>query len=408
MAPPSGTDHPAVLLTGVTGFVGRELLSQLLTDTAAEVTCLIRADDAAMAAGRLRDIVGRLYGRGGWDDVRERVRAVAGDITRPGLGLDRGTRAQLIRGTTHVLHGAASVRFDLSLAEARRINVRGTRAMLDLAATARSRGRLERFEYVSTAFVSGSHPGWFGEHDLDIGQRFRNSYERSKFEAERLLRRSAHDVPVTVVRPSIVVGHSQSGATSAFNVVYWPLRLFADGVLAYAPAVADLPVDLVPVDFVARGAVTALLQGEAGETYALAAGNRATSAGVIGLMAARVFATRPPRFISTPLERAVVPRLARLLSFAPWLGAGSAIRQYLPYFERGSRFDTRCADELLRPRGIEPPQVGDFLEPVLEFARSTDFGRDRAAIAAQERQLRRKRRRALMRRPARSGAPSGG
>jgi hypothetical protein len=211
-----------------------------------------------------------------------------------------------------------------------------------------------------------------------------------------------------VVRPSIVVGHSQSGATSAFNVVYWPLRLFADGVLAYAPAVADLPVDLVPVDFVARGAVTALLQGEAGETYALAAGNRATSAGVIGLMAARVFATRPPRFISTPLERAVVPRLARLLSFAPWLGAGSAIRQYLPYFERGSRFDTRCADELLRPRGIEPPQVGDFLEPVLEFARSTDFGRDRAAIAAQERQLRRKRRRALMRRPARSGAPSGG
>ena len=87
----------------------------------------------------------------------------------PGRGrLDRGTRAQPIRGTTHMLHGAASVRFDLPLAEARRVNVRGTRSMLDLAATARTRGRLERFEYVSTAFVSGAHPGWFGEYDLEV------------------------------------------------------------------------------------------------------------------------------------------------------------------------------------------------------------------------------------------------
>jgi thioester reductase-like protein len=397
MAPRS---NPAVLLTGVTGFVGQELLSQLLTDSAAEVTCLIRADDAGMAGARLQEIIRRLFGRGAWIDVRERVRAVAGDITLPGLGLDRRTRAQLVRRTTHMLHSAASVRFDLPLAEARRVNVRGTRSMLDLAATARTRGRLERFEYVSTAFVSGSHPGWFGEDDLDVGQRFRNSYEQSKFEAERVIHRYMRDVPVTVVRPSIVVGHSQSGATSAFNVVYWPLRLFADGILVYAPATADLPVDLVPVDFVARGAVTALLQGRSSATYTLAAGSRATSAGVIGLMAARVFATRPPRFISTPLERAVVPRLARLLSLGPWIRSGSAIRQYLPYFERGSRFDTRCADELLGPRGIEPPPVSDFLQPVLEFARSTDFGRDRKAIAAQERVLRRKRRRALMRQPA--------
>jgi long-chain acyl-CoA synthetase len=388
--------RPAILLTGVTGFVGQELLSQLLSETAAEITCLIRADDAAMANARLRAIISHLYGRVTHGEVRGRVQAVAGDITRPDLGLDRATRARLIRRTTHVLHGAASVRFDMPLAEARSINVEGTRRMLDLAVTARKHGRLERFGYISTAFVGGSHPGWFGENDLDLGQRFRNTYERSKFEAELMIRGYMRDVPITVLRPSIVVGHSQSGATRAFNVVYWPLRLYADGILAYAPATADLPVDLVPVDFVARGAVKALLEGEPNETYALAAGDRATSAGVIGAMAARVFATRPPRFVTSPLERAVVPRLARVLSFAPRIRFASAVRQYLPYFERGSLFDTRCADALLRPRGIEPPPVGEFLEPVLEFARSTDFGRDRAAIAAREQALRRGRRRALM------------
>jgi thioester reductase-like protein len=393
-------DRPSVLLTGVTGFVGQELLSELLSDTAADVTCLIRADDGATADSRLQGIVTNLYGRSAPDAVRKRVRAVRGDITRPALGLDARTRERLIRGTTHIVHGAASVRFDMPLSEARRINVQGTHSMLDLAITARERGRLQRLAYVSTAFVSGSQAGWFGENDLDVGQRFRNTYEQSKFEAELLVRNYMPDIPLTVLRPSIVVGHSQSGATTAFNVVYWPLRLFADGVLTYAPAAPDLPVDLVPVDFVARGVIKALLDGEASQTYALAAGRRATSAGVIGAMAGRAFATGPPRFASTALERMVVPPLVRALSFGPWGRFGSTLRQYLPYFERGSRFDTRCADALLGPRGIEPPPVSDFLEPVLEFARSTDFGRDRPAIAARERALRRKRRRALAHQPA--------
>ena len=293
---------------------------------------------------------------------------------------------------------AARERFDLPLAEARRINVLGTTAMLDLAVTAAQRGRLQRFGYVSTAFVGGAHPHVFGEDDLDVGQRFRNTYERSKFEAELMVHGYMHHVPITVLRPSIVVGHSQSGATSAFNVIYWPLRVFADGMLRYAPASADLPVDLVPVDFVARGVLQAVLEGEPGQTYALAAGRRATQARFIGELAARAFATAPPRFVTSRIERLAVPVVApALLAVGPWRRFGRAIAQYLPYFQNGSRFVTTHADVLLEPHGITAPPVQRFLEPVLSLARAIDFGRDRVAIAARERRLARTRARALRR-----------
>jgi len=393
-----------VLVTGATGFLGQELLFQLLTTTDANVICLVRAGKSTTARHRVEEIAVELFGPAGWAALGGRVSALRGDLTQPDLGLGVRARHALADRVTHVVHGAASVRFDHPLSAARRINVQGTVAMLDLAAELQLRGRLQRFAYVSTAFVSGRHPAWFAEDDLEVGQAFRNSYERSKFEAELEVRARMRALPCTVVRPSIVVGNSRSGATTSFNVIYWPLRAYADGMLRYAPSSPNLPVDVVPVDFVARGVVAAVLQGDAGETYALAAGARATQACDIGDMAARVFVTRPPRFSPPPLPRFIEPLVSPLLGIGPWKRFGSAVRQYLPYFLYGSRFDTTHADALLRPRGIEPPPANEFLEPVLEFARNTDFGRDRAAIEAQEQVLTNDRLRVLQRASARSRA----
>ena len=129
-----------MLLTGVTGFLGRELLYQLLTETRADVTCLVRAADQAEASSRLATTLVELFGADGPDAVAERVRAVRGDVTRPALGLSRSVRAGLIRTTTHVIHGAATVRFDLEIGAARRINGSGTMAVLDFARAAHRRG----------------------------------------------------------------------------------------------------------------------------------------------------------------------------------------------------------------------------------------------------------------------------
>ena len=161
----------AVLLTGATGFVGMELLHRFLSRGERHVYALARAPDDTAAAARLPD--------------HPRLTAVAGDIEQPGLGLAPETARRLTSEVTTVMHCAASVSFDLPLPESRRVNVDGTRNVLELAERCE---RLDRLSYVSTAYVAGEPAGVFGEDQLDVGQRFRNSYERSKFEAELMLR----------------------------------------------------------------------------------------------------------------------------------------------------------------------------------------------------------------------------
>ena len=139
---------PTVFLTGATGFLGMEVLARLLEAGDREVLALVRADDDAAAEQRLDGVLATL-----WDDpapYRDRVSAVRGELTQPELGL--GDRADEVAERTHaVLHCAASITFDLPLAEARAINVDGTARVLDFAVDAQAREGLDRFLHVSTA-----------------------------------------------------------------------------------------------------------------------------------------------------------------------------------------------------------------------------------------------------------------
>src|SRR5207247_7558545 len=128
-------------------------------------------------------------------------------------------RAELEANVGRVIHCAASISFTLPLAEAREINVTGTRRVLELA---HELPQLERFVHVSTAYVAGRSPNAFGEQHVG-GSDFRNTYERTKLEAEVVVG-AAEELPTAIVRPSIVVGEADSGWTSAFNVLYWPLQ----------------------------------------------------------------------------------------------------------------------------------------------------------------------------------------
>ena len=211
----------AILLTGATGFLGMDALARLIEREEEQVVLLVRARDGVGASERLREVLARLYDR--VPDAADNVRAVRGDLLEPGLGLSASDRARLIGSVDRIVHCAASISFDLPLEQAREINVQGVARMLELACEIAAAGSLRRLVHVSTAYVSGRHAGKFGEDDLDVGQEFRNTYERSKHEAELLLRERACELPLAVARPSIVVGHRASGWTSAFNVLYWPM-----------------------------------------------------------------------------------------------------------------------------------------------------------------------------------------
>jgi thioester reductase-like protein len=358
-----------VLLTGATGFVGMELVARYLERSERDLITLVRAADDAAAQARMNAVLDDLFGeRAG--RYRDRVRAVAGDVTAPGLGLAVAVRDELAERTSTIVHSAASVSFTLSLSEARSINLEGTRRMLELAELADRRGGLKCYGQVSTAFVAGDHVGRFAETDLNIDQRFHNSYEQSKFESELLV--AARDLPTRVMRPSIVVGERVSGWTAAFNVVYWPLRAFSRGLFDVIPADPSAPVDVVPIDYVAD-AVHALCgdAGTDGGTYHLTAGPHASTMLELCTMASHYFRRPPPRVVTAEeFAKLPAPSVAVQQAFI----AGAA---YFPYFAMEGSFEDATTRERLEPLGISCSPLRDYLDRLLDFAVRSRWGKVR-------------------------------
>jgi long-chain acyl-CoA synthetase len=314
---------------------------------------------------------------GSEDAFAGRVTAVAADIEHHGLGITPERRAWLAERTTDIVHAAASVSFSLPLDESRHINVEGTGRLLDFAHEAHARGGLTRFAYVSTAYVAGTHEGEFREDQLDVGQDFRNAYERSKFEAETLVREEADRLPVQIFRPSIVVGERASGWTASFNVLYAPLKAFARGALQVLPAHRSAPVDVVPVDYVAD-AIFALATGPVearAETFQLVAGGEATTVGRLAALGAEQFGRRPPRVLPPLLYRRLLHPL--LMRGLPERSSRALARSevFFPYFTMRVAFDDRRARARLERQGIRVSPVERYLGRLIEFAREADWGR---------------------------------
>jgi long-chain acyl-CoA synthetase len=356
----------ATLLTGGTGFLGMELLVRAVDRDASDTVCVIRADDDAHAARRLAGTLHTLYG----DDVppaaTRRLVAVAGDLERPGLGLSPEATELVQRRVTRIVHSAASISFDLPLDEARAVNVAGTEHVLAIAERLHAAGRLERHVHVSTAYVAGRHVGPVPEAGGPVDGTPRNTYEQTKREAELLVHAAAaRGLPVVVARPSIVVGESGSGWTPAFNVLYWPLRALARGLLTSVPADLDGLVDVVPVDYVADAITHLATTGDPVDgTYHLTAGpDPLRIADLIELACTAMDCPRP--HVEPPVAHAA----------AAGDDASHEAGVYVPYFDVHSRYDDRRARALLTPAGITCPPLPAYFDALVGYAQAARWGR---------------------------------
>src|SRR5688500_7879259 len=148
----------------------------------------------------------------------DRIEVLPGDIGEPRLGLSDDEHQRLAGEVTLVFHLAAIYDLAVPLEIAQRVNVDGTGNVLDFCAAAKN---LERLLYVSTAYVAGKRTGVVYEHELVMGQEFKNHYESTKFQAEVWVREMLDRVPTTIVRPGIVVGDSKTGETQKFDGPYF-------------------------------------------------------------------------------------------------------------------------------------------------------------------------------------------
>lgn len=359
----AGPSEP-YLFTGFPGFIGVRLLPRLM-ELAPQRTfvCLVQEKFLVAAGTAIRAM------ESAHPHTRGRVTTVTGDITKQRLGLspsDAKALASTLRGAYHL---AAvydlTVRRDVGMA----INVSGTKHVLELLQDARN---FDALHYVSTAYVSGDAGGIYRETDLDVGQKFKNNYEETKFLAEVEVAKSG--LPFVVYRPGVVVGDSKTGETAKFDGPYFVMT-----AMMKLPSPGPFPrvgfgshaVNVVPVDFVVE-ALSRLSTTEKslGRTYHLTDPAPLDVADMISLFGKTLGKT----FIQTP-----VPLFVAKAFFAP-----KAVQRFfglptqaLDYFAHPCRYDATQATADLAPFGVSCPRMADYVGVLASF-----FVKERARLGA--------------------------
>lgn len=208
------------LLTGATGLLGRYLIKDLLQ---ADIPVAVIVRPTRRASARHRMEAAMQYWEEQLGKSLPRPVVLKGDISEPDLGLDPRSLRWVSENCDTMLHNAASLTFHSTGPEAEpwRSNVEGTRHVLDLC---RETG-IQHFHHVSTAYVCGLRTGRILESELDVGQTPSNDYERSKIQAEQMVRSADFLKSLTVFRPAIIIGDAVNGYTTTYHGFYAPLSL---------------------------------------------------------------------------------------------------------------------------------------------------------------------------------------
>jgi thioester reductase-like protein len=298
--------------------------------------CLIRAATDADADRRLSETLADLSAHHSLSaDERSRIVALRGDITQPRLGLSAAAWESLA---------------------------------------------------LSTVMVAGRRTGLIPERELDDSAGFWSTYEQSKCDAERAVWAEKPRLPVSVFRLSMVVGDSRTGHTSAFNVMYWPLKMLSRGVFWIAPGDPEGVVDIVPVDYVAD-AIEAIGSNPShcGQCFHIAAGPEAccTMSELLDL-AVEVMGVRRPVLVRPALFFACVRPLLLAVTWGKRRQALRKARIYLPYLSYAAKFDTTRTRAMLEPFGLRPPPVRAYFRTLIEYAIAADWGKRATAPAVRE------------------------
>jgi len=218
------------LLTGATGLLGNYLLRDLLLANV-PVAVIVRSNRRQTARQRVEAAMCVWDAELGYSLPRPVV--LEGDIAQPDLGLDPLGVRWVADYCSTIIHNAASLTFHSTSEDGEpwRSNVGGVRNVLDFC---RNTG-IRRFHHVSTAYVAGLRQGTVLESELNVGQEFSNDYEQSKLEAETLVREADFLDSVTVFRPGIIIGDSQTGQTTTYHGYYAALQLSHTIVKAIPP-----------------------------------------------------------------------------------------------------------------------------------------------------------------------------
>jgi len=341
-----------VLLTGFPSFRARRMCEELL---AAPGRTLVHA----VVHGKLEDDA-----RAALDamplEARRRVEITLGDAAAMDLGLS-GAEFRSLTSEVDRIHHCVQVNYlGADRAAAELVNVGAAREILEFA---RACKRLRCLVVHSSASVSGDRSGVVYERELDCGQKFRNVVEETLARAERIVRRAMNDVPIAVLRPSIVVGDSRTGEIDRLEGPYLLILLMLAAPPDFAlplPARSDVALNMVPIDYVTKAALHIGRDERAiGRTFHLVDPAPLPPRRVFELVARAGGRRVPTGFLPANLTRALLraPGLERI---------AQSPRAFLEAMVLPVTYDASSAEELLQDTGIRCPPFESYVERLVE------------------------------------------
>jgi thioester reductase-like protein len=349
-------DRETFFITGFPGFIADRLLERLARKQSRFILLVQPSwlERARVEIDRIAGLTGR---------TRDDFRIVEGDITQPNLGLTAADLDLARQQTTRVFHLAAL--YDLAVPQepAMRVNVGGTRNVIEFA---RSLPSLRHFHHVSTCYVAGKREGLILETELRHDAGYRNFYEESKCLSELEVESVKDVLPVTIHRPAVVCGDSQTGETVKYDGVYylilyllrWP-SLSSINIGNY-----EVSLNLVPVDFVVDAmAALAFDDNAIGKTLQLADPAPLSTNELFNTIA---------RAVNGKRSRLTAPRswVYFFLMLPPSPKITGLPHSAVPYFFVKQLYDTSQSQALLAPHGIQCPPFASYVDNIVDFVKS--------------------------------------
>jgi NAD(P)-dependent dehydrogenase (short-subunit alcohol dehydrogenase family) len=352
-------------VTGATGFIGRNLVEQLL-EREGPIYVLVREG----SRGRLEELRSR------WGAEEDRIIPVIGDLSQEHLGC--GDQIDELKGKIdHFFHLAAI--YDMTAdAESQRVaNVEGTREAVKLAKELDAK----HFHMVSSIAAAGLYKGTFTEDMFEEAEKVDNHpYFQTKHESEAVVREES-EVPWRIYRPGIVVGHSETGEMDKIDGPYYFFKLLQrarNAVPQWFPGIGieGRKINIVPVDFVAKAMDhIAHIEGLDGQAFHLTDPNPLTAGQVINTFAKAAHAPEAVMRIDSRMFDFIPKQVRGGLTMLPpvkritdqVLADLGIPRSVLIYINYPTDFDSTKTQEALEGTGISVPPLPSYADRLWDY-----------------------------------------
>ncbi|HQZ83907.1 MAG TPA: SDR family oxidoreductase [Pyrinomonadaceae bacterium] len=343
-----------ILVTGFPGFLATRLVEKLARSEV-QFFLLVQPQFVEQAMTMVRSISDETA------TPLECFSIIEGDIREPHLGASEEDLEAIRREVTTVFHFAAVYDLGIDKERALSVNLDGTRNVNELVGEI---ANLRRYNYISTCYVAGERRGRILESELEHSAGFKNFYEESKYLAELEVEGLKDKLPITIFRPSVVVGDSKSGETAKYDGIYYLIQY-----LRKAPVILRIlnvgnkrvKLNLVPVDFVVD-ALAALSDDEdaSGKTLAIADPEPLTTGELFDAIAYALTGRRSEFAPSVALTKWFLnTSISPVITGLPHYG--------VPYFFIEQEYDTAIADKLLEKHGVGCPRFASYVENLIDF-----------------------------------------